>query len=386
MTTPQALLVATRDLPAPLAILDEHAIDANLNDLAKRAAGTPIRIATKSVRVRAIIERALQHPGFSGLMTYSLAESNWLADLGHDDILLAYPSVDVTALRALAASDSRRAAITLMVDSAAMLNYTTGVLGTGHAPIRVCIDIDASLKLAGQHLGVRRSPVHDVSQARALAEVISKRPGFTLVGAMLYDAQIAGMPDTSPIVRQVKKRSANELLGRRAEVIAAIREYAELEFVNGGGTGSIEVDIADPTITEVTAGSGIFCPTLFDGYKAFEPRPAGYFATDVVRKPAPHIATCFSGGYIASGPAGASRVPTPVYPEGLRLISTEGTGEVQTPVTGQAARGLHIGDRVLWRHAKAGEMCERISTAAIVAANGAVQTVPTYRGEGKNFG
>lgn len=386
MTAPEHLLAATADLSAPLAILDERAIDANIADLVRRADGTPIRLATKSVRVRSIIDRALANPGFRGLMTYSLAESNWLASLGYKDILLAYPTADAAALRDLAASEQRLAAITLMVDSAASLNAITAVLGPNHPPIRVCIDVDASLRVAGQHLGVRRSPVHEPAEARALAEVIARRSGFTLVGVMLYDAQIAGMPDSSPIIRAVKKRSAAELLARRRAVVAAVAPFAALEFVNGGGTGSIEVDTADPAVTEVTAGSGLFCPTLFDDYEAFQARPGAFFALDVVRKPAPEIATCFSGGYIASGAAGPTRVPRPVYPAGLKLLATEGAGEVQTPVTGRAARTLRIGDRVLFRHAKAGEMCERFDSAAVVAADGNAGIVPTYRGEGKNFG
>src|SRR5690606_31482468 len=108
--------------------------------------------------------------------------------------------------------------------------------------------------------------------------------------------------------------------------------------------------------------------------------PAAFFALSVVRRPAPRIATLFSGGYIASGPAGDNRVPTPVHPYGLDLIGTEGAGEVQTPVKGKAARHLRVGDRVLFRHAKAGEMCERFDEVALVSADTCL-TTPTYRGE-----
>ncbi len=380
------LLHATRELPAPLAIVDDTAFEANLTDLARRAGDVPVRVATKSVRVRSLIERALAHEAFAGVMTYSLAESVWLADLGYDDILLAYPSVNAPALRDLTATKERLAAITLMVDSLDSLDAIDGVLGHHHPTIRVCLDVDASLKIGPVHLGVRRSPVHTARQARRLAEAIARRPGFDLVGLMFYDAQIAGLPDSSAAVRFVKKRSAAELAERRTAVVDAVGQVAALELVNAGGTGSLEVTGADPAITELTAGSGLFCPTLFDGYDAFESRPAAFFALDVVRRPARDIATCFSGGYIASGPAGDSRVPTPVSPEGLSLIGTEGTGEVQTPVTGRAARHLRPGDRVLFRHSKAGEMCERFDSIALVDGSDAVTTIPTYRGEGKNFG
>jgi D-serine deaminase-like pyridoxal phosphate-dependent protein len=219
-----------------------------------------------------------------------------------------------------------------------------------------------------------------------MAQLVAGRPGFELRGVMFYDAQIAGLPDSSPAVRLVKKRSAAELLDRRAAVVAAVREHADLRIVNGGGTGSLEVTGADPVITELTAGSGLFSPGLFDGYDAFESRPAAYFALDVVRKPRDDVATLFSGGYIASGPAQKNRLPKPAWPDGLALLGTEGAGEVQTPVKGTAARDLRIGDRVLLRHAKAGELCERFDTVAVVRADGRVDVVPTYRGERKNFG
>lgn len=386
----ETLLTATADLEAPLAIVDETALWANADDLVRRAAGVPIRVASKSVRVRSIVEQTLKRPGFAGVMSYSLAESCWLADHGIDDILLAYPTTSAAALRDLVADERRLAAITVMVDSSESLDMIDGVLGLSHPEIRVCLDVDASFRLGPVHLGVRRSPVHSAKEAGRVARAIAARPGFRLVGVMFYDAQIAGLPDSSPAVRLVKRKSADELSTRRSAVVAAVREHADLEIVNAGGTGSLEVTGADPAITELTAGSGLFTPTLFDGYDAFEANPAAFYALPVVRRPTRSIATLFSGGYIASGPTGDSRRPTPAWPEGLELIGTEGAGEVQTPVKGRGARDLRIGDRVLMRHAKAGEMCERFDAVAMVSfpqAQGAtVQLVPTYRGEGKNFG
>lgn len=380
------LLGATAALETPFAVIDAPTLWANADDLVRRADGVPIRVASKSVRVRSVIERTLQRPGFAGVMSYSLAESNWLADHGIDDILLAYPTVSREPLAQLVRSERRRAAITVMVDSIESLDHIDALIGADHPPIRVCLDVDASLKLGPIHLGVRRSPVHTARQARRLAAAIEQRRGFDLVGVMFYDAQIAGLPDSSPAVRLVKKRSAAELLDRRSVVVAAVGEHAELEIVNAGGTGSLEVTGADPSITELTAGSGLFSPVLFDGYDAFESRPAAYFVLSVVRKPTRNIATLFAGGYIASGPATKSRQPLPVWPAGLKPIGTEGAGEVQSPVKGRAARALAVGDRVVLRHAKAGEMCERFDQIAIVEASGSTELVPTYRGEGKNFG
>ncbi|MEV6359728.1 alanine racemase [Nocardia asteroides] len=388
-TSLHPLHAATADLDPPLAALDLAALDANAADLVRRANGVAIRVASKSVRCRAVLERVLgdgltARDGFAGIMAYSLREAIWLARLGAGDILLGYPVTDRAALAELAGSPDLLRAITLMIDDVAQLELTRAALGTDLVHPRVCLDVDASLRIGPLHLGVRRSPVRDPGQAAVLATE-ARRRGFDVVGVMTYEAQIAGLPDSNPAVRVVKRLSAREIGRRRGEVLDAVRMVTgPLEIVNSGGTGSIEVSIGDPDVTEVTAGSGLYVPTLFDHYRSFTPRPALFFATPVLRKPTPTIATVFAGGYIASGPAGPSRVPLPVWPAGLKLLGSEGAGEVQTPLAGGA--GLEIGDRVWFRHAKAGELCERFDRVHLVDESGSRTTVPTYRGEGQCFG
>ncbi|WP_410667192.1 amino acid deaminase/aldolase [Amycolatopsis sp. cmx-4-68] len=394
MTSATVYDLATKDLDPPLAVVDLAAFDANADDLHRRAAGKPIRVVSKSVRCRALLERVLAMPGFEGLMCYSLAEAIWHVEQGTtDDIVVAYPTADHEALRRLAASDEARAAIAIMVDSPSHLDLVDAALGHGHPEIRVCLELDASWRpVPGVHVGTRRSPVFTPKQASTFAQQIVARPGFRLVGMMAYEGQIAGLGDAAgrrvnqAVVGWMQRRSAAELAHRRGEAVRAVQAVTPLEFVNGGGTGSIESTGADAVVTEIAAGSGLIGPTLFDGYTRFKPRPAALFALPVVRRPTRKIATLFSGGYIASGPAGASRVPQPYLPTGLKLLGFEGAGEVQTPVTGRAARNLNLGDRVWLRHAKAGELAERFTHYHLVMGDRVERTVPTYRGEHRNFG
>jgi D-serine deaminase-like pyridoxal phosphate-dependent protein len=384
----QVLDEATSGLPAPLAAIDVGALDTNADDLVRRAAGTPIRIATKSVRVRAVLDRVLARPGFAGLLAYSLPEAIWLVREGADDVVVGYPTVDGDALADLRSDASLTRAITLMVDDPEQLRLIADAPGA--EPVRVCLDVDASLRVGSSHLGVRRSPVHSMGQAVSAAGAIRREPAVRLVGLMFYDAQLAGVPDSGPEVRAMKAASARELRRRRPRIVEAVGRVAELEFVNAGGTGSLDLVAGDPCVTEVCAGSGLYGPTLFDDYRDFTPVPAFGYALPVTRRPAPEIRTLSMGGYMASGEVAASRQPTPVWPEGLRVLPREGVGEVQTPVTGPAAAGLSVGDRVWWRHAKAGEVCERFAEVHLVEDEpgevAAVRTVPTYRGEGKCFG
>ena len=391
--------LATADLDPPLAVLDLDALDANADDLVRRAAGTPIRVASKSVRNRGVLRRVLARPGFAGVLAYSLSEALWLAggdDPVSTDVVVGYPSIDRSALRRLASDDAAAARVTLMVDSVEQLDVVDAVVPPARrATLRVCLDVDASLRVAGGrvHIGVRRSPVHSPAHAAALARKVAERRGFALVGLMAYEAQIAGVQDTPahrPLrglaVRGMQGVSARELAGRRAEVVAAVSGVAPLEFVNGGGTGSVERTAAEDAVTEVAAGSGLYCPALFDGYRAFAARPATFFAVPVTRIPVPGTVTVAGGGWTASGSPGADRLPVPTYPAGLSWLRTEGTGEVQTPLHGPGTASLRIGDRVWFRHAKAGEICEHVDGLHTLDGDVLTGVFPTYRGEGRVFG
>jgi D-serine deaminase-like pyridoxal phosphate-dependent protein len=392
---------ATAGLEAPFALVDLDAFWANASEMRRRAAPKPIRLASKSVRCRALQERVLARAGYHGTLAFTLPEALWLAEHGLQDIVVAYPTTDRAALRSLARLTAERPAarVGVMVDSLQQLDLIEAALdsaqaGQGAAPLRVCIELDAGFPLPGARarVGAKRSPVHTPEQAAALARAILTRPRFTLVGMMAYESQIAGLGDAPPgralrglAIRGLQAASARELRRRRAVAVAAVRALAPLEFVNGGGTGSLEGTSSEDSVTELAAGSGLYGPTLFDAYRAFQPRPAALFALPVVRRPAPGVVTVLGGGYPASGPAERSRLPTPHLPAGLRLDAQEGAGEVQTPVIGDAAAALCVGDRVYFRHAKAGELCERFNRLYLIEGDRVVEELPTYRGEGQCF-
>ncbi|MCC3293173.1 alanine racemase [Arthrobacter sp. zg-Y411] len=384
---------ATAGLPAPVAVLGMEALRFNAADLVRRADGVPLRIASKSLRVRGIIESLLRAPGFRGVFAYTLAEALWLAETCAD-VLVGYPSTDRASLSRLLGDDRLAARVTLMVDEESQLDLVDSLAPPGRrAPVRICLDVDASWQapVLG-FIGTRRSPLHRPDDAVGLGARIAARPGFQLVGLMMYEAQVAGVGDAVPgaragnaLMRRIQSRSMAELRARRGRIARELRNLADLEFVNGGGTGSVEATREDASVTEITAGSGLFAGHLFDTYRSFSPAPAAAFAFDVVRRPAPDTATILGGGWIGSGPPGASRVPQPVWPPGLSLLPREGAGEVQTPLRGGEARRLRPGDRVWFRHPKSGEPAEHVNEYHLVESGEVVGVLPTYRGEGKAF-
>jgi D-serine deaminase-like pyridoxal phosphate-dependent protein len=397
---------ACAELEAPFACVDLDAFDANAAALVRRAAGMPIRVASKSVRSRALLERVLQaDPGFRGLLVLTVPEALWLQDSGFGDIVVGYPSVDRGGLSEVARRArpfvAQRSAgveagrLAVMVDAIEHLELIEAAGARPGAPVEVCLDADAGLWLLGGRVrvGPRRSPLHDPAAAGMLAQEIRRRPSLRLVGMMAYEGQIAGVGDRPPgqplrgaAIRAMQAVSRRELRGRRGALVEAVEAAAgPLEFVNAGGTGSLESSGSEPVVTELTAGSGLFGPALFDAYSRFRPIPSAFFALPIVRRPGRRVATALGGGYVASGPAGPDRLPVPWLPAGLALDRDEGAGETQTPLRGAAADRLAIGDRVWMRHAKAGELCERFTRLYLIAGDRIVDEVPTYRGDGQCF-
>jgi D-serine deaminase-like pyridoxal phosphate-dependent protein len=381
----------------PFAFVDLDAVWSNAADMLRRSRGKPIRIASKSVRSRSVLERLLDlDPGFQGVLGFTLPEAIWLWDQGFRDLVVAYPTTDrgcLTRLARITAEEPDEAPV-VMVDSTEHLDLIEEAATSFVAPVRVAMDIDLSWWPLGGRLkiGPKRSPVRTPEQAVSLAREIERREHTTLVGVMAYEGQIAGVGDNVPrkavsnlMVRAMQSRSAKDVAERRAEIVTALSEVAQLEFVNGGGTGSIELTAAEWAVTEVAAGSGFFAPILFDHYRAFRLRPAAMFALPIVRRPGRGVATALGGGYLASGVGAKDRMPVPYLPDGLLLDPYEGAGEVQTPLRGSAADRLRVGDRVYLRHVKAGELCERFNKLYLITGMTIRDEVPTYRGEGRSF-
>ena len=347
---------------APFAFLDLDAVWANAADMLRRSHGKPIRIASRSIRSRPVLERLLDlDPGFQGALTFSLPETLWLWERDLRDLVLAYPTTDRACLTRLAriTSEDPEEAPVVMVDSTEHLDLIEEAAASFVAPIRVAIDIDLSWRPLGGivKIGDKRSPIRTADDAVALAQEIDRRERTKLVGAMAYEAQIAGVGDNVPrkainnmIVRRMQAASAKDVEERRAEIVSALSEIAQLEFVNGGGTGSIEMTASEWAVTEIAAGSGFHAPVPLDHYRSFRPRPAAMFALPVTR---------------AAGP-----------------VQVESAAQA-LPLPG--ANPVGIGDRVYYRDLRAGELCERFDRLLLVTGTTIRDEVPTYRGEGKTF-
>ena len=356
-----------------------------------RSGGLPIRIATKSVRVRAVIDAALRVPGYRGLLAFTLAEALWLAE-DHDDIVLAYPTADRTSLARLLADEQAVSRITLMVDDESQLDFIDAVAAPSARPrVRIAIDADASWRApALGRIGVFRSPLHSVEEVAGFARRAAERDGFRLVGT----ADVRGA-DRRAGRRHRQRRRADP---RRAVTVPR-------------GAASAAARASSPPC-------GRSCPSSSSPAAAPDPwstpdptprsprslRAAGcspgtsstVTAPSIPHRRAPSPSTWCAGlrrtsprsSAAAGSPRDRPSPPASPVRRGRRgCARCRGRRPARCrPRCGARPRAaLRIGDRVWFRHAKSGEPAERIRGYHLVDGDHVVDELPTYRGEGKAF-
>jgi len=392
---------AIKGYPLPLAFVDLNEFDANVDYVRKiiENSGRTIRVGTKSIRCEPLTKRIFELGGknFKGLFTYTAEETAWLAEKGYDDFIIAYPTVQESDLQLILNMTENGKTVLPMVDCLEHLQVLSELAGARAIRQGVCLEIDMSFRpfnISKIHLGLRRSPMRTPADVIRLIKREKEYPNVEIKALMGYEGHIAGTADAVPgknlnnsFMRHLKKSSVRELTARRQAVVKALKEQGlELEIVNGGGSGSLASTLQDKSVTEVTVGSGFFCPGLFHHFAEVKYKPSAFFAIQIVRKPVDNMITCLGGGYTASGPAGPEKLPLPAMPVGLKYLSLEGAGEVQTPfILPDDCPELKLGDPVILQHAKGGELSERFEELLLIKDQSVNGSVPTYRGEGKTF-
>ena len=336
------------EVEAPFAFVDLDAMGANAAEMLGRAGGKPIRVASKSLRCRALLERILRgDPGFEGLMTFTLPETLWLAEQGFENLLLAYPTADAGALGELALRTVANpgGAPIVMVDCAEHLDAIESVLGAGAAPVRALRRRRRELVrrwAAGSRRAPERSPVHTVEQAVELAREIDRRPQVELVAMMAYEGQIAGVGDLPPGRRCAAGRSASCSDARRRAAeparrrsVARSARLAELPIVNGGGTGSLRADRRGGRRSPRSPPApGFYAPTLFDAYRASADPGRRLRAADRA-----------TPGARASRPCSVAATSPPARPSPAAAAGSVAAGRAATRSRGGRRRGADAAAR-----------------------------------------
>ncbi|TVR76060.1 MAG: amino acid deaminase/aldolase [Chitinophagaceae bacterium] len=378
----------------PLAYLDQEFFEENCRMILQRSAGKKIRIASKSIRCKSVLHKIFDFSTqFEGIMSYSAGEALFLLESGFDNILLGYPVVNKSEIEKFIPWLKKGKNVCFMADLNRHIDILESIGKKENIVLKCCLDIDMSYRLPFLNFGVWRSSITNLEMLEKRITFLTNKKNVKTVGIMGYEAQIAGLGDQlhgqflkSKAINLLKKISIKKLRAFREDSIKLFESKGiRLEFVNGGGTGSLETTVTEKGVTEVTVGSGFYSPHLFDNYQSFKHLPAAAYMLEVVRKPKANIYTCMGGGYIASGESNNNKQPLPYLPPGFKTDPNEGNGEVQTPLHQKGNYKLSIGDPVCFRHAKAGELCEHFNILHFLKVNGDIEEMLTYRGEGKCF-
>jgi D-serine deaminase-like pyridoxal phosphate-dependent protein len=383
-----------KDIPRPFAFIDLDILNENILLTSSRSGNKKIRIATKSIRSLEVLHYLKEKLSlqFTGLMTFHLEEALFLLNNGFDHCLMGYPQkVSIKQAELIKDLASKNKSLVLMIDSIDHLVYLEKIGKDRDVVFEVCVDIDLSLRLPKLNFGVYRSPLNQLKQFRVIFDFIKNSTNLKCVGIMGYEAQVAGLQDLNHkgkvydlMIQGLKRVSLIKINKLRKEVVSLAENYFNLEFVNGGGSGSISQSSQDKSLTEVAIGSGYYCPHLFDEYNE-KFKPSCGFAIEVERRPREDYITCHGGGYIASGALDINKMPKVFSPKGLICEPNEMFGEVQTPFKNKGEIKLEIGDPVFLRHAKSGELLERFNEIHILEKNKITKKWKSYRGEGLCF-
>lgn len=384
----------------PMAMVDLDGVDANFELFARaaKAYNKKIRIATKSLRCLSLIKYLAEKDPelISGLMCYRIREAEYLFSQGLDNLFVAYPEINPQDLKILAELTKKGCNISITADSLDHFNMLDK-LGKEHdCKIKIVLELDGSLRALGGklNLGVRRSSVKTLEELKNRLSFIRNMKHIKLYGVMLYEAQVAGLADKlpfsklqNPIKKRIKASSIPKIKEFRQKSMEIIyNEGFSPEIINGGGSGSIFSSIEDDSLSEVTVGSGFICSQLFSYYEDLDLQPSIFYAIETVRKPEKGYITCMGGGYVASGSHGLEKQPTLFLPKGIEATELEGFGEVQTPfkILDNKVK-IDLGDPIILRHAKAGELAEHFNNYHFFKNDKVVSIEPTYRGFGLSF-
>ena len=397
-------------LRLPAMFVNLNALDVNIDRITKVAfrTGTSLRIATKSVRCVEILRRIVARAGsvMCGFMCFSVEEAAFLESEGFDDFLIPYPTVQTPDIKTATLLTLSGKTITLTVDCVEHVSILDSLvakfceeIGDSDLFLRVAIDLDTSYELYGIKLGAHRSNIDSVDKFKQVAKAIADSKHLTLVGVVGYEASVAGLPDSNPfthlpsfLMRFLKRQFFNNCKKFRADISLHCAKSGDinLEFFNGSGSGNIEDACNDVSLTEVAVGSAFLQSQLFDYYASNMCQPAICFALQTTRVNSEYVCTQ-GGGFVASGSCSSDKFPRPfLNPMTLTHYSDEGYGEVQTPLKVKSgSRGQkdksQIGDPILFRPAKSGEIAERFNEYVLLQDNKIVKSCKTYRGQGLSF-
>ena len=316
-------------LDTPALLVDLDALDANIARMAEcfRRHGVNWRPHTKGIKVPQIAQRLID-AGAIGITCAKLGEAEMMAAAGFTDILIANQIVGAPKLARLTGL-RRRCDVVVAADSQDNVTALAQAAQAAGVVLRVVIEVN---------LGMNRAGVEPGEPCVALAKFIAAKPGLKFAGLMGWEGQ------TAPLDAATKPAAVSKAV---AEIVRSAKlcraAGLPVDIVSCGGTGTYWVSAAQPGVTEIEAGGGVFCDVHYRAHFGVEHPYALTVLTTVTSRPTPMRIICDAGKKTMSSDAA---VPVPLGLDrvrSVRLSAEHATIELDTPNA-----MLRVGDKLEW--------------------------------------
>jgi D-serine deaminase-like pyridoxal phosphate-dependent protein len=227
-------VLTKKQIPTPALLLDLNRLEVNLTRMADRArlSGKNLRPHAKAHKCVEIARRQIAH-GACGISVATVAEAELMAKNGIPGILLTSPLADPLKIARIAATGAMA-----VVDHVRQVEWYAAV----SRPLDLLIDLD---------IGDHRTGAASPEQALEIARAIAATPHLRLCGLQAYS--VSGSHGATPADRRHISQTAFQTAAAIRDLLAA--EGFPTEILTGGSTGSWDIDLDLPNVTELQCGS-----------------------------------------------------------------------------------------------------------------------------------
>ncbi len=255
------------ELDTPCLVLDLDLLEYNISNMQKfvNQAGKNLRPHAKTHKCFALAQKQIE-AGAIGICAAKVSEAEILVHAGINNILITGPVATPKKIKRLIELVEKAPSLMVVVDHTRNVELLAAGLKEKGLSINVLLDLDAGLHRTGV------SP----ENALDLAEIIISHPELCLRGIQAYAGQVQHISsyDTR------KEESQKSLMGP-AVIFRELHGMVDTcRIFSGAGTGTFNIDVLIPELTELQVGSYVFMDTeylaiaqseKFNGFSSFVP-------------------------------------------------------------------------------------------------------------------
>lgn len=231
-------MLTKSDIPTPALALDLDAFDSNLARMAAavKRAGKMLRPHAKAHKCVEIAKRQIA-AGASGICVATVAEAELMSRAGLTGLLLTSPVADLRKMSRIV-----RTGAMVVVDHIQQVEWYQQAASEADKMVDVVIDLD---------VGDHRTGVSSIEQAAGIAGAVAQASHLRLLGLQGYSVSGAHGADV-----EERRRISGAAFRIASETRdALLRQGHAIEILSGGSTGTWDVDLALPDVTELQAGT-----------------------------------------------------------------------------------------------------------------------------------